>query len=474
MHALSIRRIFMGMGMLMALTALLWGAGQTNVSAETLPLNYARDQIVVKAATAVSINEINAAYNTTTLKQLSNSAIYLLQAPDGTDARQLAAAMNADGRVLYAEPNYPGAAPEASGVDIYGWGVDIYGWGVDIYGWGVDIYGWPDDSIASDAAHINPRDLFGWEFDGFNAAHYFEQPAVHLIKLPQAQTYSAGDGIVVAVLDTGVDAAHPVLADSLTAVRYDFIDDDPIPEDNFNGLDDDNDGFVDEIAGHGTHIAGIIHLVAPQAQIMPLRVLDSDGQGDSFVVAEALLFAAEHGADVINLSLGTAAPSVFLEDVLSQIAAQGILVVAAAGNLNADIPQYPAASACALGVTATGPGVIKSDYASYGSWVNIAAPGERIYSAYPGGGFAWWQGTSMATPFVAGQAALLRSAAPHLTIHEVAQLITGTARSLDEPNQVYEGLMGAGLIEIQDSLNALNAGTWAASDYALSACENAN
>jgi subtilisin family serine protease len=162
--------------------------------------------------------------------------------------------MTADTRILYAEPNRPTDAPEAIGRETF---------------------------------------VLGREDDG----PYTGQYAPEMLGLPAAHALSQGAGMVVAVIDTGVQLQHPVLAPHLTAARIDFVDGDDEPEDEFsNG---DNYG-----AGHGTHVAGIIHLVAPQAQIMPIRVLDTDGRGYSATVAEAILFALENGANVINLSLG--------------------------------------------------------------------------------------------------------------------------------------------------------------------------
>ena len=449
---------------------------------------YTTDEIIVRLQPGIDVDGVNADFGTITLRTLPYSEdIYLLQTAPGADALALAAAMNGDGRFQYAEPNFRNAAPEATGVDTYGWGVDTYGWGIDTYGWGVDTYGWGVDTYGwgedarssgidtygwptddpNNGSRFNPRSLYNWAAAPKDLSHYFNQPAIHQVHLEN--NAPTGAGITVAILDTGIDAAHPLLAPYLSSVRYDFVDNDPLPNDEFNGLDDDGDGFIDEIAGHGTHIAGIVHLVAPQARIMPLRVLDSDGQGDSFVIAEAMLYAAQHGATVINMSLGTVWPSTFLQDVVQQVTAQGVLVVAAAGNLGTDIAQYPAAADCALGVTAVGPGMQKTDFASYGTWVDLAAPGDRVYSTYPGG-YSWWQGTSMATPFVSGQAALLRGVNPALTPADLAQIIAGTAQPVDAANQEYDGLLGYGRIDIHSSLALLAAGNWMSMPNPLQAC----
>jgi hypothetical protein len=373
----------------------------------------ALQEIIVKLDVnqpGATIDLINATYNTATIRPLSLSRqIYLLQVPDGVDVGQLADTMTSDSRILYAEPNRPTDAPEAIGRSAFSWGG-------------------PDDGP------------------------YDEQYAREMLGLPAAHALSQGAGMVVAVIDTGVQLQHPVLALHLTAARIDFVDGDDEPEDEFSS-DGDNYG-----AGHGTHVAGIIHLVAPQAQIMPIRVLDTDGRGYSATVAEAILFAMEHGANVINLSLGMPYESDLLEDIIEDAAEEGIVIVAAAGNLNSTQKQYPAATECVISVTAVDADKVKADFASFGDWLLLSAPGVGIYSALPVDGFGWWSGSSMATPFAAGQAALLLSMNPGLNVVQVADLMGGTAENLNPYNPGYPNQLGVGLINIAASLNSLQAG----------------
>lgn len=401
-------------------------AGSASISSN----DYETDQVVVKLdlAAGVTITDINTTYGTTVLDLLLQSAgIYLLQVPPGVDAAKLANRMSKDLRLLYAEPNFIGEAPEADPSHTYAWG-------------------------------------------GPDPQPFFNQYAIEVLNLQWAHDISRGDGVVVAVLDTGVELNHPGLAASLTITRYDFVDDDPVPQDEFNGLDDDGDGLVDEAAGHGTHVAGIVHLVAPAARIMPLRVLDSEGRGNVFVIAEAILFAARNGARIINLSLGTSWPSELLEEVIEDVTKEGVLVVAAAGNLNSTLEQYPAAfdeEELVLAVTSVDPLGRKSSFANYGRWIDVTAPGESIYSTFPPDGYAWWSGTSMAAPFVAGQAALTHSVAPSLPMSQVVALITNTARPLDAQNPAFAGLLGAGEVDVGGSLGCHWADLWPDAEHDL-------
>jgi len=389
---------------------------------------YVPDQLVIKLdpMSGASIDDVNATWGTATLETLLGSTgIHLVATPQGTDLEDLAESMESDLRVLYAEINYHTYAPEFFSHTISAWSHTISAWG--------------------DLLTPLPAD---------DPSAYTDQYALDLLGVEEANELSGGVGTVVAVLDTGVQLDHPALAGSLTSASYDFIDDDPVPGDDPNGLDDDGDGIVDEAVGHGTHVAGVVHLVAPAAQIMPLRVLDSDGIGDLFVIAEALQFAVTNGADVINLSLGLIQESEFLEDVIEDAVEAGVVVVAAAGNLDDIQPVYPAADDEVLAVAAIGPTDQRAPFSSYGMWVDLVAPGMSVYSAYPTDRWAWWGGTSTAAPFVAAQAALLRSLDPDLDPKAVAFLMRSTAVSVDHANPSYIGLLGAGRPDLVASLEA--------------------
>jgi len=385
--------------------------------------NYEVGQIVIKLAQA-SGNDlfgINQTYGTITLASLpAHSDVVLLKTALGTNAEQLVQVMSQDVRLLYAELNYINENPEDGGSD--------------------RIYGWGDESTMKN------------------------QNSAQALQLESAHGLSQGEGSLVAILDTGIQLNHPALASSIESLGYDFVDNDLQPADEANGLDDDSDGRVDELYGHGTHIAGIVHLVAPEARLLPLRVLNSDGRGNNFRTASAIVYAAQHGADAINLSLGTPQQSLLLRDAVEEAAQLGAMVVAAAGNLNTNVKQYPAAEACAVAVTSVNAVDKKSGFANYGDWIGVVAPGEEIYSTFPINRYAVWSGTSMATPFVAGQAALLLGANPELTLDELGRLIGGTAVSLDNRNPAYRAQLGRGRIDFLSSLESLASNSWPAPD----------
>jgi len=269
-----------------------------------------------------------------------------------------------------------------------------------------------------------------------------DQPALEALRLHDVHRMATGRDVVVAVLDTGVDANHPILTGHLVSGGYDYVDDDAEPAEEADGRDDDGDGVADEAFGHGTHTAGVVVIVAPEARIMVFRVLDADGRGDPYLVAEAVNDAVAAGVDVINVSFGMEdePTSRVLKDAFKAAEKAGVVVVAAAGNGGSEAKRYPAEAKSVIGVAALGSdGNQLARFSNHGKRALVAAPGEDIVSTLPGGGYGAWSGTSMAAPIVAGQAALILDLQPDLDGKKVTEQIGHSSTKLRGQRRVAKG-----------------------------------
>jgi subtilisin family serine protease len=271
----------------------------------------------------------------------------------------------------------------------------------------------------------------------------FDQDAMNRIGVDVAHEYASGSGIVVAILDTGIDYTHPDLAGSVSPIGWDFVDDDDDPMDAQVGANEDADGLVDEAAGHGTHVAGLVHAVAPSATLMAIRVLNSEGFGTSVDVACGVWFALEHGADVINMSFGMEGKSEVMRRAIKDAEEEEIFLVASAGNGGRLVEfHYPAKFNDVMGVAATDARDRRASFSNTGSFVGISAPGERILSTYLHHGYAIWSGTSMSTPLVAGAAALWRDRHGSTDVDDAMEEIEESAVPIRESD------MGAGRLAV--------------------------
>ncbi|ONK21062.1 peptidase S8 [Bacillus sp. VT-16-64] len=232
------------------------------------------------------------------------------------------------------------------------------------------------------------------------------------------------EDVKIAVVDTGVDLDHPDLSGRL-AEGYNVLAQNDNP-------DDDN--------GHGTHVAGIIAAVTNNAEgvagitwynpIMPVKVMNAEGIGGSFDVAEGIRWAADHGANVINLSLGNYQPSVILKDAIRYALEKDIIVIAAAGNDNTIQPSFPAALPGVISVAAVDWEGKRAHFSNFGDHIDIAAPGVYIPSTFTDGQYASLSGTSMAAPHVSALAGLIRSVNPDMKNTEVLDIITQTTQNI--------------------------------------------
>lgn len=286
-----------------------------------------------------------------------------------------------------------------------------------------------------------------WDFAAFE-----NQPS--FLVLGGRSGGATGAGVVVAVVDTGVLATHEALAGRLAAAQHDFLDDDACPDESLNGLDDDGDGTVDEAKGHGTFVAGLVAALAPDATILPLRVLDDEGRGTTFGLADAIYWAVDAGADVINLSVATDEPSEIVADAIRYAFDRGVVVVAAAGNEGEEGERisFPASLPEVLGVTSVDLGDRKAGFASYHPDVSLSAPGVRIRGPFSGSGdrtYAEWSGTSFSAPMVAAAAALVLEKHPAYSPAEVWAELRASLVGVDDRNPAFAGKIGAGRLDLR-------------------------
>jgi thermitase len=265
------------------------------------------------------------------------------------------------------------------------------------------------------------------------------------IRAPQGWDLSTGASwVTIAVIDSGVDYSHPDLAYKLLP-GYDFVNGDSDPQ-------DDN--------GHGTHVAGIAAAAANNgigiagvswgAAVMPLKVLDSSGNGTYANAAAAIVWATDHGAQVINMSFGGSPYSATLENAVLYAYTRGVVQVAAAGNSGSGSVLYPARFGPVIAVAATDSANNRAGFSNYGPEVDLAAPGVSIYSLYPGGGYGYRSGTSMSAPFVSGLAAILIGIPGNYDAGFVESQMETTALDLGAPG--WDVYYGAGLIQMDAAI----------------------
>ena len=289
---------------------------------------------------------------------------------------------------------------------------------------------------------IEPNYIYN-TFEVPNDPDYGKQWNLRSINIESAWDETKGSGVTVAVIDTGISPI-PDLKDTKFVKGYDFVND------KIEAYDD---------AGHGTHVAGTIAQstnnnygvagIAYEASLMPLKVLGASGGGTVADIAEAIRYAADNQADVINMSLGGAGESQLMEDAINYAHSKGVLIIAAAGNSNQNSASYPARYPHVVGVAALDSVGIKAPYSNFGAGVDIAAPGgseagkilqETINPETGESIFEGYQGTSMAAPHVAGVAALVKAA------------------GIKEPDEILNVLKQSSRAVKEDPLNHFGAG----------------
>ncbi|MGM7634611.1 S8 family serine peptidase [Bacillus sp. Hm123] len=273
--------------------------------------------------------------------------------------------------------------------------------------------------------------------------YYYSRQWFHSkINAPYAWNRTRGNSqLTVAVIDGGVDMGHPEFKGRLVKPYNAVTNSTTFPPDD-----------------HGTHVAGIIGAamdgtgtagVAPGVKIMPINVFDGE-YAESYDISRAIIYAADQGADVLNLSFGSYSYSSIVEYAVNYAYKKGAVIVAAAGNESTNQPLYPASLSSVISVSATNSKDKIAYLSNYGRYINVSAPGEGILSTVIDNAYAYMDGTSMATPIVSGEAALILSKNPFLTPNQVVKIIYSSTRDLGKKG--WDSYYGMGRIDTYQAL----------------------
>lgn len=286
---------------------------------------------------------------------------------------------------------------------------------------------------------------------------------------------------IVGISDTGIYWMHGDLAANMWVNEWEDINGNGTMDDgDINGLDDDGNGYTDDVIGwdfgvndndpreesptHGTHVAGDVSEVTDNntqgAGIgFGVRIMAAKGANRSnqlTAVYQAMTYCSENGAHVINCSWGSSYFNQGNQNLINGIWANGVVIVAAAGNDNAQSRFYPAAYNNVYAVAATNSSDRKASFSNYGDWIDISAPGQGIYATWAQNSFMSLDGTSMASPITAGLCGLLKAANPTWTNQDIISTVSASADNIDDINPSYAGLLGAGRVNAFSALGSAN------------------
>lgn len=382
------------------------------------------DQVLVKFKPTVSTQNLSSILKNMGANELSiiqKIGLHVLSIPEYLSVDEMLITLRLNPDVEYAEPNYRISSLVTPNDTLFSYQYALFNQGQEI--------GVPGSPQGTARADIKATE--GWEETRGNIE------------------------IVIGILDSGVDLLHPELADKIVSGGRDFINDDfDATDDYFHGTMMASIAAADTNNGEG--IAGI----AWNCKVLPVKVVDQNGIGDYATLIEGLIYAADQGVDVINLSLGGEAPSTALESALQYAYQKGAVIAAAAGNEDAPV-VYPAAyDQYCLAVAASDYNDLRTPWSGTGPEVDVAAPGERIIGAVPTWLFganslpyAFGFGTSASTAHVAGLAALIKSNKPWLTNGEIMDVIRFTADDVNSAeNPGFDNFIGYGRINMNKAL----------------------
>jgi len=474
MRKLGARHTLLVAGVIVAATLVSWAATVRAVDAEQMLPPHVPGEILLQWDTGgvpqrlfgqqeLERQQLMTALDARLAGQVEALGIERWRVPPSRLSDSLAR-LQASPAIKWAEPNYLiqliDAVPQRSGASSARLALDVL---PRVLGAGV----------GDLAGLLHPNDPYYTSY----AARYLQR-----LQAEEAWSQTLGDpAVVVAIVDTGVDCQHEDLQGGC------WVNQDEIPN---NGLDDDHNGYVDDRYGwnfpddsndptdvhfHGTHVAGIVGArinnglgiagMAGRTTLMPLAVFQPQGVGTYYDLIRAVLYAVDNGARIINMSLGATTYSRGEALAMKYAWDHGVLPIAAAGNNNSDRVFYPAAHPWVMSVAATDDGDIPASFTNYGTDISVAAPGVSIISTVPGNAYGALSGTSMATPHVAGLAALILARNPALTPAEVRATIQKQADDqVGPPDQDTPGWdihYGYGRINAARALAATSPGSGA-------------
>jgi subtilisin family serine protease len=401
----------------------------------------AQNEILVRTSGPIN-SQLLARYNLTFLSSDDRQGLYRLRLPAGASAASLLPALAQDGSVLNAEVNSRVSLPAPVPLDQSTASVLNRGTVSVLNQSTVSVL---DQSTVSVLDALLDRKLVSF-YGSTVMSGYLKQPAMKLIENDQAHSLSTGIGVVIADINNGVDPQHAALKGALVP-GFNFtnnssnvsvfaglnqstvsvLDDNAsvnqstvsvLDQSTVSVLDQSTVAVLDQSTvsvlkslppawGHGTQVAGILHLVAPGSRIMPLKAFNADGTGQLFDVVRAIYYAADMGARVINMSFSCDCSSRELASAISYAWMRGVVLVASVGNNGSNVSLFPATYSQVIGVASTNLDDTPAPFTNYGPSVDVAAPGAGIISTFPGGKWAAGWGTSFSAPMVAGEAALL-------------------------------------------------------------------
>ncbi|MFP4544649.1 MAG: S8 family serine peptidase [Candidatus Kapaibacterium sp.] len=346
---------------------------------------------------------------------------------------------------------------------------------------------------------IEPNYIFKTEQAQYDDPDLDELWNLRQVNALQAHTQATGKGVIIGMIDTGIDYEHPDLVNNLYINEAEDINNsgrfEPWPSDmeingitgDLNGIDEDGNGYPDDVIGydfvdqsyanvgdynnpdpdvrdegeHGTKVAGVLAATgnnttgivgaAPGAKILTLRAFDINGQGESDDIAACIIYAVMNGARVLNMSFGEEYESSIVHDAIRFAASMGVFMAASAGNDGGFYGHYPSDYDEVLSVGGTNSDGEKFGAGNYGSMLNLAAPGSSVYTTEVGGGYVTISGTSFSAPHAAAAACLIIEKYPGISPEEIEGLLMSSARDAGSPG--WDIYYGAGILDIQKALN---------------------